>query len=51
MLRAGRIDELDADGGAELFRQFAHAELTGFTIVRIVDATGQPVLTGTVRNR
>jgi hypothetical protein len=51
MLRAGRIEELDADGGAELFRQFAHAELTGFTIVRIVDATGQPVLTGAVHSR
>jgi hypothetical protein len=48
MLRAGRITELDANGGAEVFRQFDQADLTGYTSVRIVDARGQVVLTGTV---
>jgi hypothetical protein len=48
MLRAGQIAELDADGGAEVFRQFAHADLTGYTSVRVVDASGEPVLTGRV---
>jgi len=48
MLRAGKIDELDADGGAEVFRQFDHADLSGYTSVRIVDATGAVVLTGRI---
>ncbi len=48
MLRAGRIDELDADGGAEVFHEFAHADLTGYTSVRVVDRGGQVVLDGTV---
>jgi hypothetical protein len=51
MLRSGRIDELDADGGGELFRQFANTELTGYVDVVIVDASGRPVLTGTVHER
>jgi hypothetical protein len=46
MLRAGRIDALDADGGAEVFRQYDHIDLTGYTSVRIVDASGEVVLTG-----
>jgi hypothetical protein len=48
MLRAGRIEELDADGGAVVFRQYEHDDLTGFTTVRVVDATGAPVLTGAI---
>jgi hypothetical protein len=47
-LRAGRIDELDANGGAEVFRQFETQDLTGFTTVTVVDASGDVVLTGTV---
>jgi hypothetical protein len=47
-LRAGRIEELDADGGAEVFHQFNRADLTGFTDVVVVDATGEVVLSGTV---
>jgi len=48
VLRAGRIDELDADGGAEVFHQFATTDLTGFTTVHLLDATGAAVLTGVV---
>jgi hypothetical protein len=48
MLRAGRIDELDADGGAQVFRQYANTDLTGFTTVRVVDASGAEVLSGVV---
>jgi hypothetical protein len=48
MLRAGRIDELDADGGATVFRQYENMDLSGFTTVRVVDATGAEVLTGVV---
>ncbi len=48
MLRGGRIVELNADGGAEVFRQYDHEELTGYTTVRIVDAEGAVVLAGRV---
>jgi anti-sigma factor RsiW len=48
VLRAGRIDELDADGGAEVFHQFKTADLTGYATVEVVDATGAVVLTGVV---
>ena len=48
VLRAGRIDELDADGGAEVFHQFATTDLRGFTTVNVLDATGALVLTGVV---
>jgi hypothetical protein len=48
MLLAGRIDELDADGGAQVFRQYANTDLTGFTTVRVVDASGAEVLAGVV---
>jgi putative zinc finger protein len=47
-LRAGRIDELDSDGGAEVFRQFQTQDLTGFSTVTVVDSSGEVVLTGTV---
>lgn len=48
VLRAGRIDELNADGGADVFHQFKSADLTGYTSVRVVDATGEVVLAGEI---
>lgn len=48
MLKAGRIEQLDADGGATVFHQFAHADLTGYTSVRVVDRSGEVVLAGDV---
>lgn len=48
VMRAGLIAELDADGGAEVFRQFRNKDLTGFTTVRVVSADGEVVLSGTV---
>jgi len=48
MLKAGRMDELDVDGGAEVFHEFAHADLTGYTSVRVVDRSGEVVLEGDV---
>lgn len=48
VLRAGRIDELDADGGAEVFHQFKTQDLTGYTTVTVLDAAGELVLGGTV---
>lgn len=48
VLRAGRIAELDADGGAEVFRQFRNKSLGGFTTVRVVNAQGEEVLSGAV---
>ena len=46
-LRAGRIDELDANGGAEVFHQFQTQDLTGYSTVTVLDAAGEVVLTGT----
>lgn len=48
VLKAGRIEELDADGGAELFRQFEDGSLRGYTRVSVLDARGDVVLSGTV---
>lgn len=48
VLRAGRIGELDADGGAEVFRQFVNKDLTGYSTVRVVDVLGVVVLEGGV---
>lgn len=48
VIRVGRIEELDADGAADLVRQFPNRELTGFTEVRVVDALGRVVLAGSV---
>jgi hypothetical protein len=48
VLRAGLIEELDADGGAEMFHQFKTADLTGYTAVNVVDATGELVLSAAV---
>jgi hypothetical protein len=45
-VRAGIIDELDADGHAEVFREFVNRDLTGYTLVRVVDANGVVVLEG-----
>jgi hypothetical protein len=47
-LRAGRITELDADGGAEVFHQFRTRPLDGYTTVNVVDTRGEIVLSGTV---
>ncbi len=47
-LRAGRITELDADGGAEVFHQFKTRDLGGFAKVRVVDSAGRLLLTGSV---
>jgi hypothetical protein len=51
VLKVGRITELDAEGGAEVFHEFVHAELTGYTIVEVVDASGAVVLAGEVDQR
>jgi len=48
VLRAGRIDALDANGGAEVYHQFRTQGLGGFTTVNVVDSDGRLVLTGTV---
>jgi Putative zinc-finger len=48
VLRAGRIDALDANGGAEVYHQFRTQGLGGFTTVKVVDPTGRAILTGTV---
>ena len=48
VLKVGRIEKLDADGGAELFRQFDGLEILGFTDVRVTDSTGAVVLRGAV---
>jgi len=48
VLKVGRIVKLDADGGAEVFRQFDGRELAGFTDVRVTDARGDVVLAGSV---
>jgi Putative zinc-finger len=47
-LRGGRIDELDANGSAEVYHQFQTRGLGGFTTVNVVDSTGEVVLTGTI---
>ena len=46
VLRAGRITELDADGGAEVFHEFANKDLSGYSTVQVLDADGVLVLTG-----
>jgi hypothetical protein len=47
-LRAGRIEELDANGSAEVFHQFETQDLSGYTRVNVVNARGEVVLAGTV---
>ena len=47
-LRGGRIDELDANGGAEVYHEFKTRGLGGFTTVNVVDRAGEVVLTGTI---
>jgi hypothetical protein len=46
VLRAGRITELDADGGAEVFHQFTNKDLSGYSTVEVLDADGVVVLIG-----
>ena len=46
--RAGRITQLNAEGGADVYHQFQTQDLAGFTKVRVVDTRGQVVLAGTV---
>jgi hypothetical protein len=48
VLKAGRIEELDADGSAELFHQFVSRDLSGFTQVHVTDASGATVLAGDI---
>jgi Putative zinc-finger len=48
ILRVGKIQELDADGVADLIRQFDDRDLSGFTEVQVTDARGAAVLSGTV---
>ena len=48
VLRVGRITELDADGVADLIRQFDDRDLSGFTEVQVTDTRGDVVLSGTV---
>lgn len=48
VLKVGQILELDADGSAEVFHQFRHRDLTGFTTVRVLNAADEVVLIGTV---
>ncbi|MEX2406922.1 MAG: zf-HC2 domain-containing protein [Actinomycetota bacterium] len=50
VLRAGRITELDADGGAEVFHQFANKDLSGYSTVRVLDSAGVVVLTGGIES-
>ena len=51
ILRAGVIDALDDQGGADVYHQFDTKDLTGYTTVRVMDATGTLVLSGTVDQR
>jgi hypothetical protein len=48
VLRVGRISDLDRTGGADVVRQFEDQDLTGYTTVEVVDASGEVVLSGTV---
>lgn len=48
IIRVGKITELDADGVADLIRQFDDQDLTGFTDVQVTDARGDVALSGTV---
>ena len=47
-LRGGVIDELDANGGAEVYREYTTQSLRGFTTVNVEDATGKVLLSGTI---
>lgn len=51
VLRVGKITTLDDEGGSEIFRQFDAIDLTGYTTVRVVDASGTVVLSGVVDQR
>ena len=47
-LRGGVIDELDANGGAEVYHEYKTQSLRGFTTVNVEDATGEVLLSGTI---
>jgi hypothetical protein len=47
-LRAGRINGLDSNGGAEIYHQFKTQSLSGYTRVRVLDSAGDLVLAGNV---
>jgi hypothetical protein len=47
VLGVGRIRSLDADGTADVFQDFRF-DLTGFTDVRVVNASGHVILRGTI---
>jgi len=48
VLKVGRITQLDANGGADVYRQYEEQSLSGFTKVLVRDASGEIVLSGTV---
>jgi hypothetical protein len=48
VLKVGRISELDANGGADVYRQYEEQDLSGYTKVLVRDASGDVVLSGTV---
>jgi len=48
VLKVGTISSLDAEGGADVYRQFDAIDLTGYTTVRVIDARGDVILRGTV---
>lgn len=48
VLRAGRITDLDSNGGADVFHEFANRDLSGYSAVQVVDARGVVVLQGGV---
>lgn len=48
ILRAGVIDALNDEGGADVYHQFDTKNLLGYTTVRVLDAAGVLVLSGTV---
>lgn len=50
VLRIGTIRSLDADGTADVFHQYRF-DLTGFTDVRVADASGHVVLRGSIDQR
>jgi hypothetical protein len=48
VLKVGAITSLDDEGGADVYRQFDAIDLTGYTTVRVLDASGTVVLRGVV---
>ena len=48
VLKVGAITSLNAEGGADVYRQFDAVDLTGYSTVEVLDADGTVVLRGTV---